>query len=43
MGFESRSPATGELLAARIYRGTVDVAAICIWLRDPVHDLRDTP
>ena len=26
-----------------VYRGTVDVAAIRIWLRDPSHDLRDTP
>ena len=26
-----------------VYRGTVDVAAIRIWLRDPAHDLRDTP
>jgi len=27
-----------------VYRGTIDVAAIRIWLRDPVpEDLRDTP
>jgi len=27
-----------------VYRGTIDVAAIRIWLRDPVqHQLRDTP
>jgi transposase len=25
-----------------VWRGTVDVAAIRIWLRDPVNDLRDT-
>ena len=25
-----------------VWRGTVDVASIRIWLRDPVHDLRDT-
>jgi transposase len=26
-----------------VYRGTIDVAAIRLWLRDPAHDLRDTP
>lgn len=26
-----------------VYRGTVDVASIRIWLRHPVHDLQDTP
>ena len=26
-----------------VFRGTVDVAAIRIWLRDPSHDPRDTP
>jgi transposase len=26
-----------------VWRGTVDVASIRIWLRDPPHDLRDTP
>jgi transposase len=26
-----------------VYRGTVDVATIRIWLRDPSHDPRDTP
>jgi transposase len=26
-----------------VYRGTVDVASIRIWLRHPLHDLRDTP
>jgi transposase len=25
-----------------VWRGTVDVASIRIWLRDPSHDLRDT-
>jgi transposase len=25
-----------------VWRGTVDVASIRIWLRNPVHDLRDT-
>jgi transposase len=25
-----------------VWRGTVDVASIRIWLRDPVHDLKDT-
>ena len=25
-----------------VVRGTIDVASIRIWLRDPVHDLRDT-
>ena len=25
-----------------VWRGTIDVASIRIWLRDPVHDLRDT-
>ncbi len=26
-----------------IYQGTIDVASISIWLRDPSHDPRDTP
>jgi transposase len=26
----------------RIYQGTIDVASIRIWLRDPPHDLQDT-
>ena len=26
-----------------MYQGTLDVASIRIWLRDPVPDLRDTP
>ena len=26
-----------------VFRGTVDVASIKIWLHDPVHDPRDTP
>jgi hypothetical protein len=26
-----------------IYCGTIDVASIRIWLRDPVHDSSDTP
>ena len=26
----------------RIYQGTIDVASISIWLRDPSHDPRDT-
>ena len=26
-----------------VWRGTVDVASIRIWLRHPAHDLRDTP
>jgi hypothetical protein len=25
-----------------VWRGTVDVASIKIWLRDPSHDLQDT-
>jgi transposase len=28
---------------AHIYQGTIDVASISIWLRDPVNDPRDTP
>ena len=27
----------------RIYQGSVDVASIRIWLRNPVHDPRNTP
>jgi hypothetical protein len=27
----------------RIYQGTIDVASISIWLRNPSHDPRDTP
>jgi transposase len=26
-----------------VWRGTIDVASIRIWLRDPSHDLRDRP
>ena len=26
-----------------VWRGTIDVAAIRIWLHDPVNDLRDKP
>ena len=26
-----------------VYQGTIDVASIKIWLRDPVHDPRNTP
>jgi transposase len=26
-----------------MYQATVDVASIRIWLKDPVHDLQDTP
>jgi hypothetical protein len=26
----------------QIYQGTVDIASIRIWLRDPPHDLQDT-
>jgi hypothetical protein len=25
-----------------VWRGTIDVASIRIWLHDPPHDLRDT-
>jgi transposase len=38
-----RAVATRFDKRARIYRGTVDVASIRIWLRDPSTDLRDTP
>jgi anti-anti-sigma factor len=31
----------GRVTCERIYQGTIDVASISIWLRDPVHDPRD--
>ena len=38
-----RAVATRYDKRERIYQGTVDVASIRIWLRDPVTDPRDTP
>ncbi len=38
-----RAVATRYDKRERIYQGTIDVASISIWLRDPVHDPRDTP
>lgn len=34
--------ATGSTNGTMFWRGTIDVASIRIWLRDPSHDLRDT-
>jgi transposase len=38
-----RAVATRYDKRERIYQGTIDVASIKIWLRDPPQDLRDTP
>jgi len=38
-----RAVATRYDKRERIYQGTIDVASISIWLRDPVDDPRDTP
>ena len=38
-----RAVATRYDKRERIYQGTIDVASISIWLRDPSHDPRDTP
>ena len=38
-----RAVATRYDKRERTYQGTIDVASISIWLRDPVHDPRDTP
>ena len=41
---ETRAVATRYDKRDYVYRGTIDVATIKIWLRDPVrHDLSDTP
>jgi transposase len=37
-----RAVATRYDKRRRIYQGTIDVASIRIWLRNPPHDLRDT-
>lgn len=39
----SRAVATRYDKREYIFGGTVDVASIRIWLREPSHDLRDTP
>jgi transposase len=38
-----RAVATRYDKRGRIYQGSVDVASIRIWLRNPVHDPRNTP
>jgi transposase len=38
-----RAVATRYDKRGQIYRGTIDVATIKIWLRDPVHDPRNRP
>jgi transposase len=38
-----RAVATRYDKRERIYQGTIDVALISIWLRDSVHNPRDTP
>jgi transposase len=38
-----RAVATRYDKRGQIYRGTIDVATIRIWLRDPVHDPRNRP
>ena len=37
-----RAVATRYDKRGRIYQGSVDVASIRIWLKDPVHDPRNT-
>ena len=38
-----RAVATRYDKRGQIYQGTIDIASIRIWLRDPVHDLRNRP
>jgi transposase len=38
-----RAVATRYDKRERMYQGTVDIASIRIWVRDPFSDLRDTP
>jgi hypothetical protein len=38
-----RAVATRYSKRKQIYQGTVDMASIRIWLRDPPHDLQDKP
>lgn len=39
---QHRAVATRYDKRERIYQGTIDVASIRIWLRDPPHDPKDT-
>jgi hypothetical protein len=41
-GQQFRAVATRYDKRKQIYQGTVDIASIRIWLRDPPHDLQDT-